>query len=494
MIRKSVTLLFVVIFSLLMISVLVGALDSDSLVVGRRLNDVCAEHDTFLAHALQSIPADTLMPGWGACYDYGIIATHPITEIAANGLPPAQWCAANFTGCSMNYTGATIELMATDIVSKVYDNGSWVISTRDISDATTAMVIRVNGIDHGQHNALVFNRRRTPEASSWPEFFVLYANGFIRIKPMGQTDAPIDDPCYGTSAVLGPYRLTPPLLVSAPHPELHPILDQADIRLNGPSDRPLLMLAGRFVNTATTTLISASWPISVTRIDTVETRLHVQQCITGVETISLTRAGGNGVLGFASLSSMWADTDTHDADVLRLTCESGLVYQVNAGDINGTPFGETAPISLTSACTSSLATTSATDHNVGAPDVHIYLRRASFTRLEVTKQASSDHVQAGVQLTYTLRVTNTGSIALNGTVTDTLPLHVAPMGVLTWTLTNLSPGSVWSQQIVVTMAPGYSGTLTNRVQVTTLEGATGEAQITTHAIGYGIYLPLVMKG
>ena len=113
--------------------------------------------------------------------------------------------------------------------------------------------------------------------------------------------------------------------------------------------------------------------------------------------------------------------------------------------------------------------------------------------LQVTKQASSDSVQAGTQLTYTVRVTNTGNIALNGTITDTLPLHVTPIGIQTWTLTDLAPGDVWTQQVVVTVTRGYSGTLTNRVQVMTAEGATGEAQVTTNAIGYPIYLPLVLK-
>jgi hypothetical protein len=47
--------------------------------------------------------------------------------------------------------------------------------------------------------------------------------------------------------------------------------------------------------------------------------------------------------------------------------------------------------------------------------------------------------------------------------------------------------------VVVTVTQGYSGTLTNRVQVTTLEGATGEAEVTVNAIGYQIYLPLVIK-
>jgi len=130
----------------------------------------------------------------------------------------------------------------------------------------------------------------------------------------------------------------------------------------------------------------------------------------------------------------------------------------------------------------------------GASGIYTATSQAVVTpELLVTKSASPNPVQAGSQLTYTLRLTNTGNIALNGVITDTLPAHVTPTGSQTWPLTDLTPGHVWTQQVVVTVTRGYSGTLTNRVQVTTLEGATGEAQVTTNAFGYQIYLPLVLK-
>jgi hypothetical protein len=58
---------------------------------------------------------------------------------------------------------------------------------------------------------------------------------------------------------------------------------------------------------------------------------------------------------------------------------------------------------------------------------------------------------------------------------------------------SVTPGNVWIQEVIVTVTQGYSGTLTNRVQVTTQEGATGEAQIITRAIEYQVYLPIVLK-
>ena len=104
--------------------------------------------------------------------------------------------------------------------------------------------------------------------------------------------------------------------------------------------------------------------------------------------------------------------------------------------------------------------------------------------LTVTKRADPDPVLAGAQLTYTLRVTNTGDTHLHTIITDTLPPHVTPTGVLTWTPTITTPGGVWIQTVIVTIEAGYVGTLTNVVQVTTTEGATGvytetsEAQVT----------------
>jgi len=119
----------------------------------------------------------------------------------------------------------------------------------------------------------------------------------------------------------------------------------------------------------------------------------------------------------------------------------------------------------------------------GATDVYSMTSLAEVTpAVGIEKRVDPALVEAGDPLTYTIIVTNTGNVDLNGTVTDTLPLTVTPTGVLTWTLptlTKLSP--VWQDTVVVTAAWGYSGTLTNDVEVATLEGAQAQDTVTSNA-------------
>jgi uncharacterized repeat protein (TIGR01451 family) len=114
--------------------------------------------------------------------------------------------------------------------------------------------------------------------------------------------------------------------------------------------------------------------------------------------------------------------------------------------------------------------------------------------LTVAKQAAPNPVQAGAMLTYTIRVTNTGGVDLHATITDSLPVQVTPTGILTWTALITAPGGVWMQTVPVSVTAGYSGTLTNNVEVTTDEGPTGLDSVTVSSSAfYKIHLPVILK-
>jgi uncharacterized repeat protein (TIGR01451 family) len=127
--------------------------------------------------------------------------------------------------------------------------------------------------------------------------------------------------------------------------------------------------------------------------------------------------------------------------------------------------------------------------------------------LIVAKQADPDPAEAGKQLMYTIRITNTGEVGLHATITDTLPFSVTlgktsgstllpPGGMMRiiWTAAITAPGGIWTETIVVTVAEDYEGPLTNLVEVTTEEGARGIYTETVAVVTEStIYLPLIAR-
>ncbi len=118
-----------------------------------------------------------------------------------------------------------------------------------------------------------------------------------------------------------------------------------------------------------------------------------------------------------------------------------------------------------------------TGYDIGADELY-------YPALKVTKHAFPNPVQAGERLTYTIRVTNTGNVTLTATVTDVLPDHVTPGetpggslilpgGTITWTPVIVTPGDVWTETVVVTVEVDCAGPLTNVVQVSSVEDASG---------------------
>jgi uncharacterized repeat protein (TIGR01451 family) len=113
--------------------------------------------------------------------------------------------------------------------------------------------------------------------------------------------------------------------------------------------------------------------------------------------------------------------------------------------------------------------------------------------LAVTKEAEPAGVQSGSPLTYTIRVTNTSNMTLTAIITDILPSQVIPSDVLTWAPTISASGGNWTEQLIVTVEAGYTGTLLNVIEVTTQEGPIARARSIVCANVCVIYLPTILK-
>ncbi|MBN1887768.1 MAG: DUF1565 domain-containing protein [Thermoflexales bacterium] len=127
--------------------------------------------------------------------------------------------------------------------------------------------------------------------------------------------------------------------------------------------------------------------------------------------------------------------------------------------------------------------------------------------LAVTKHAEPAPVLAGAQLTYTIRVTNTGALTLTAAVTDTLPAYVtsgttpggtwfSPGETITWDRFSVAPGNTWVYSFAVGVATAYSGLLTNTVELVADRGIRGVYSTSSqvwNAPAYRLYLPLVLR-
>jgi uncharacterized repeat protein (TIGR01451 family) len=130
--------------------------------------------------------------------------------------------------------------------------------------------------------------------------------------------------------------------------------------------------------------------------------------------------------------------------------------------------------------------------------------------LEVSKSVYPDPVQAGEPITYTIQVTNTGNITLTVTITDfpqgSRPVEgwdyaLAEFGwagrrqYLRWSDVTLGVSETWLVSFPMLSLPGYSGTLTNTVEVSTDQGVTGTAIVTSTSVYtptvYQVFMPVV---
>lgn len=113
--------------------------------------------------------------------------------------------------------------------------------------------------------------------------------------------------------------------------------------------------------------------------------------------------------------------------------------------------------------------------------------------IEATKVAHTDVVRPSQPLSYTISVTNTGDFDLAVAISDVLPAHVTPTGVLTWTPTITAPGGVWQETVVVTIENTYAGSLSNVLQVASAAGTMTVCTATVTVEPWWLYLPLVLR-
>jgi hypothetical protein len=165
--------------------------------------------DTLLAAATQIWNCWPLT-AHAAAY-FSVQATHPAYQITRTGcgadFDATICCAADFSGCPSSATTSARLRSASLSCQKIFDDGinAFTLCTELSWWRPSAMTVTIAGANFVGHR-LVLNRKIADEAS-WPEVFVLYEDGNIRLKP--HPPVGVRDVCLGSSVIVGPAAVDP---------------------------------------------------------------------------------------------------------------------------------------------------------------------------------------------------------------------------------------------------------------------------------------------
>lgn len=140
--------------------------------------------------------ANINIPLSGAVTSFVIEATHPLYEIN----PMTNNCDVDFTNCPAPLVRPDKE----PEVTKIFDDGETILEA--VSDPgwirARGMILSIAGGNELRNVHYVRIYRRIKSTENWPQFFVLYADGSIRLCPQPPPNR--TDVCFGSSIIVGP--------------------------------------------------------------------------------------------------------------------------------------------------------------------------------------------------------------------------------------------------------------------------------------------------
>lgn len=210
--------------------------------------------------------------------------------------------------------------------------GGWAIDTCPTRpDLPRAMGVRLDGAPRGRA-ALVRVYHRAEEGPGMPQVAVVYASGFVRLKP--NADPPVPVP-FGSSFVLGPAHWTTREAGPSYHhsPQLHHAVVDTRRLPDGPLDVALDGALGD---------LAVHYALALPAPRDAQTRLHVDQSFTATRAITIPESRRAAAEGFklAQISSMFirpdgrcagaggVRADCHDMDAIAFVGRDGALRRV----------------------------------------------------------------------------------------------------------------------------------------------------------------------
>lgn len=229
---------------------------------------------------------------------YRIVATHPAYDVGTDN------CNEDFSGCQVNtnsknpYNDSCFD----DPANKMFDdhdsNAIWGCLEPNWNRPYT-MHVTMSGLERDVHRIVWL--KKIQDNDQFPQFFVLYENGYARVKPHPPTGR-IDN-CFGSSVVIGPAVA----LSSRPYADIDQVLVNPDTMSldltykNGGTAHITLSVD----RTRAVAEVDADYPTSNTMPFTVFRSMHVADGNADVDHIQTVQGDFSIESNWAPLTAKW---------------------------------------------------------------------------------------------------------------------------------------------------------------------------------------------
>lgn len=208
-----------------------------------------------------------------------IEATHPSYDTTGGSSTP------NFTGQS---GPKSKDYRFTAVIYKMYDDGETVVEA--VREAQwwrpSGMTVRVDDSSPVGNIHYIRLYRVTSYGDSWPQFFVLYSDGNLRLKPQSRDSS---DNCFGSSVVVGPAEISK-----------RPIAEIASVKYN-----------------------SGSQSLEVKYRSGASARITIMKVDISIASLKVEIKNKNPKLAFATFRSMFVSEGNADVDHVESISGSG---------------------------------------------------------------------------------------------------------------------------------------------------------------------------
>ncbi|MGH8761606.1 MAG: hypothetical protein ACREUR_00035 [Nitrosospira sp.] len=214
----------------------------------------------------------------------------------------------------------------------MFDNGVWMIKKLRASIPEAPFEVLIDGKPMGRTRLLVF-AKRVPNTNRFPQVLVIYASGYLRLKPGADPAPPLP---FGQSLVLGPAisgtSASFPKRILFFHPQLQRVaIDTSQLDQDG-AGRMLMRITGSPPNRSrngrtTNQIMNLAWTLTLEEPNDLATTLHVAGTFEFTEDVSPDPVQTENFesVRLLQISTMFIDNTRHDVNALRFRTVGDIV-------------------------------------------------------------------------------------------------------------------------------------------------------------------------